>query len=86
MAPGLNPLLLLHCHVQSTTRLLLTVGRSSKKPWKKRGCRGELSKAGAGWGDRWWGQAAAPCHSVIVGSYSQRAGPRRHSNPSLTQG
>lgn len=47
---------------------------------------GWAEQGSAGWGDRQWGKAAASCHSVIVGSYLHRAGPRRHSNPSLTQG
>lgn len=53
MAPGLKAQPLPPRRAQSTTRLLLTAGRSSKKPWKETGRQGGPGRAA--WGG---GQAA----------------------------
>lgn len=47
MAPGLSPQPLLPPRAQSTTRLLLTAGRSSKKPWKETGRQGGGTGSGS---------------------------------------
>lgn len=60
------------CCAQSTTRLLLTAGRSSKKPWKERSPQGGLGRVG-------WGTVCGGRQQLPLGLRRQHHSKQLHS-------